>query len=182
MTNKNDWPEMVLTPIGKVQSPIKAMNLNGVEHNNKPATPATIEELKQKHKQRMETVSEILIFDKWESLLDGIEGFSHILVLYWPHLIKPDKRNIKAVHPMGRKEIPLQGIFATCSPARPNPVLVSVVRLMQRKKNKLIVKGLEAFDNSPVIDIKPHSIHYLQKGEINNPEWMVKLNKELYTL
>ncbi|MGB5986962.1 MAG: tRNA (N6-threonylcarbamoyladenosine(37)-N6)-methyltransferase TrmO, partial [Desulfobacterales bacterium] len=45
-----------------------------------------------------------------------MEGFSHIVVLYWPHLIDPKRRTLRKVHPMGRKDLPRQGIFAIRSP------------------------------------------------------------------
>lgn len=125
------------------------------------------------------TLSEILIFESWNPLLKGIETFPHILVLYWPHLIDLERRKLEQVHPMGRKEIPLQGIFATCSPARPNPILVSAIELVRRGKNKLIVKGLEAVDQSSVIDIKPYNINYMKKENLRFPEWMQEINTVL---
>jgi tRNA-Thr(GGU) m(6)t(6)A37 methyltransferase TsaA len=111
--------------------------------------------------------------------LKGIEGFSHILVLYWPHLVPPERRKLEEVHPMGRKDMPLQGIFATCSPARPNPILVSAVELIERNRDSLTVKGLEAVDQSPVIDIKPYNVNYMKKENLRAPQWMQQLNAEL---
>jgi len=68
-------------------------------------------------------------------------------------------------------------------PARPNPVLVSAVPLLERHQNTLKVKGLEAVDGSPVIDIKPYSASYYGAENATVPEWMAqlqrKLNKEL---
>ncbi|MFH2092109.1 MAG: tRNA (N6-threonylcarbamoyladenosine(37)-N6)-methyltransferase TrmO [Pseudomonadota bacterium] len=171
------WPEMNLVPVGIVKSPIKTPNLRTTKDNIK-LTPS-LDELKKQHTEIAQTLSEIQVFEKWEPLLNGIEAFSHVLVLYWPHLIDPEKRKLEQVHPMGRTQIPLQGIFATCSPARPNPILVSALTLVRREKNKLIVQGFEAVDQSPVIDIKPYSIHYMQKENLRFPEWMEKINKEL---
>jgi tRNA-Thr(GGU) m(6)t(6)A37 methyltransferase TsaA len=96
-----------------------------------------------------------------------LKGFSHILVLYCPHLIDPERRKLRKVHPMGSKDLPRQGIFATCSPARPNPVLVSAVPLVARIKNVLQVRGFEAVDGSPIIDVKPHSKSYLQMENLS---------------
>ena len=95
------------------------------------------------------------------------------------HLIDPAKRSLRKVHPMGRKDLPAQGIFATCSPIRPNPVLVSAVALMARKNNVLEVKGLEAVDGSPIIDLKPYSKSYLKVENLVVPPWMEQLYKEL---
>ncbi len=171
------WPEMNLVPVGIVKSPIKTPTMRPTDKNLENAH--SMADFKRKHRELENTLVEIQIFKPWEPLLKGIEAFSHILVIYWPHLIDPERRKLQQVHPMGRQEIPLQGIFATCSPARPNPVLVSAVPLVERKANTLIVKGLEAVDQSPVIDIKPYSAHYMQKEGLRFPEWMQKINQEL---
>lgn len=123
--------------------------------------------------------AEIVIDPQWEELLDGIEGYSHIMILYWPHMLLPEQRQIRKVHPMGRKDIPQQGIFATRSPARPNPVLVTVARLLERKGNRLLVQGLEAVDGSPVIDIKPHTHGFHATDDpVIVPDWMAQLQAE----
>ena len=179
MMNQEQYngPEMNLIPVGLVQSPLKTPSMGATKNNLK--LKDSMEKLKKQHKEIENTLSEILIFDPWLPLLKGIEEFSHILVLYWPHLIGPEGRKLEQVHPMGRKDILQQGIFATCSPARPNPILVSAVELVRREKNKLIVKGFEAVDQSPVIDIKPYSVNYLKKENLRFPEWMQKINAEL---
>ena len=124
-------------------------------------------------------VSELVVDEALSGILDGIEGFSHILVLYWPHLVPPSRRNLLKVHPRGRKDIPRQGVFATCSPARPNPVLVTAVRLLERKENVLHVEGLEAVNGSPIIDIKPYNPRYFRVESPVVPAWMRKLQSEL---
>ena len=92
----------------------------------------------------------------------------------------PEKsRLLTQVHPMGRKENPRVGIFATCSPARPNPVLMTVVRLHGRKENVLQVSGLDAVDESPVIDIKPYVKEFYPQQEIRVPEWMERICREM---
>lgn len=172
-----NWPAMNLVPVGIVNSPLKTPTMRANDENLENAH--SMEDFKKKHQELENTLVEIQVFKPWEPLLKGIEAFSHILVLYWPHLIAPERRKLQQVHPMGRQEIPLQGIFATCSPARPNPILVSAVPLVGRKANTLIVKGFEAVDQSPVIDIKPYSAHYMQKEGLRFPEWMQKINQEL---
>jgi len=80
---------------------------------------------------------------------------------------------------MGRKENPEKGVFSTCSPARPNPVLVSTVQLLYRSGFTLRVEGLEAVDGSPIIDIKPFV--KMSHGAENPvvPEWMQKIHQAL---
>ena len=73
----------------------------------------------------------------------------------------------------------MQGIFATCSPARPNPVLVSAVELVRREANVLFVKGLDAVDGTPVIDIKPYVDGYHRVETSSVPDWMRRLDEEL---
>jgi tRNA-Thr(GGU) m(6)t(6)A37 methyltransferase TsaA len=173
----NDALTMSLTPIGVVRSPIKTPMLTVGESDLSLAE--RMDKIKVYHRQVSATVCELVVAPQWEELLDGIEGFSHVLVLYWPHLIDPERRKLRKVHPMGRKDLPLQGIFATCSPARPNPVLVSAVPLVAHEKNVLKVRGLEAVDGSPIIDIKPYSKNYLQVADLRMPAWMEQIHREL---
>ncbi|BBO82286.1 tRNA (N6-threonylcarbamoyladenosine(37)-N6)-methyltransferase TrmO [Desulfosarcina ovata subsp. sediminis] len=170
-------PAMQLTPIGVVRSPIKTPMLSADEAGL--SLTDRMENIKIYHRQVENAVVEVVIDAAYAELLDGIEGFSHVLVLYWPHLIDPARRNLKKVHPMGRKDLPRQGIFATCSPARPNPVLVSAVPLVAREKNVITVKGLEAVDGSPVVDLKPYSKAYMQTEGVKMPAWMEQIHREM---
>ena len=162
-----------LSPVGSVRSSISAASVHihgqGANQNILPHT----------HRFDREHKSEIVLDAQWEELLDGIEGYSHIMVLYWPHLLTPEQRQMRKVHPMGRKDIAQQGIFATRSPARPNPILVTVARLLERRGNVLVVQGLEAVDGSPVLDIKPHpgSFH-AGSDTVVVPDWMAQLQAE----
>jgi len=161
---------MILDPIGKVVSPLTIPSLKTADDDLEPEVAR--KNLRKEHEKIQNTISRIHVFEDSANRLKGIEAFSHILVLYWPHLIDPEKRHLEQVHPMGRQDIEKQGIFATCSPARPNPILVSAVALEERQGNILMVKGLEAVDNSPVIDIKPYSSHYLVVDNLKIPDWM----------
>lgn len=152
--NENNWPEMQLTPIGMVKSDIKTPMLTAGTSDLE--LQDRMDQIREYHRKVQACVCELTIFPQWEELLDGIEGFSHVLVLYWPHLIDPERRTLRKVHPMGRKDLPRQGIFATCSPARPNPVLVSAVPLLERHGNTLKVKGLEAVDGTPTPSRGPY--------------------------
>jgi tRNA (adenine37-N6)-methyltransferase len=172
-----NWPEMLLTPIGMVKSDIKTPMLTA--GNSDLELQDRMEQIREYQRKVQACVCELTIFPQWEELLDGIEGFSHVLVLYWPHLIDPERRTLRKVHPMGRKDLSRQGIFATCSPARPNPVLVSAVPLLERHGNILKVRGLEAVDGSPVIDIKPYATYYYGAENATVPEWMAQLRREM---
>jgi tRNA-Thr(GGU) m(6)t(6)A37 methyltransferase TsaA len=125
------------------------------------------------------TVSELVIAPEFEGLLDGIEDFSHALVLYWAHFVGPEGRSLIKVHPMGRKDLPLVGIFSTCSPARPNPVCVSAVRILERRGLTLRVEGLDAVDGSPVVDIKPYLPSYYAVENAKLSDWMNRILEEM---
>ena len=167
---------ITITPIGVVHSEIKEVNFRPDVDVDPEIRKAQTREYHRKNKN---TVSELMIYPEFAEALDGIDAFSHIVVLFWPHLLPEDRRNLRKVHPMGRKDVPQQGIFATRSPARPNPVLVSSVQILERQGNILRVKGLEALDGSPVIDIKP--VTRLNDGVENPtfPEWIKQLHEEL---
>jgi tRNA-Thr(GGU) m(6)t(6)A37 methyltransferase TsaA len=170
-------PRIWLTPVGRVHSEIKVPMLKSSESDIE--LREKMDKIRKYHQKVKHVVCEVVIFPQWEELLDGIEGFSHILVLYWPHLMDPERRDLRKVHPIGRKDLPLQGIFATCSPVRPNPVLVSAVRLLECDGNILRVEGLEAVDNSPVIDIKPYAQTYYGVENPTVPAWMAQIQREL---
>ena len=111
-------------------------------------------------------------------ILDSIEGLSHLLVLYWEHLVPAEGRSIVKAHPMGRKELPLAGIFATCSPARPNTIFATVVRLLGKKEKVLKVAELDALNGSPIVDIKPYNTSYYPVGDVKLPDWMERIHGE----
>jgi tRNA-Thr(GGU) m(6)t(6)A37 methyltransferase TsaA len=122
-------------------------------------------------------VSEIIIDKEYEDCLDGIEDFSHIMVIYWAHRIDDKKRYAPKVHPAGKKEYPVVGVFATRSPARPNPICVTIVKLLERKANVLKVMSLDAIDGTPVIDIKFHHPSYDCAKDVKWPDWMKNIIK-----
>ncbi|MBU7015321.1 MAG: tRNA (N6-threonylcarbamoyladenosine(37)-N6)-methyltransferase TrmO [Theionarchaea archaeon] len=98
-------------------------------------------------------VSEIHVRkDLQEGLMD-LEEFSHVLVVFYLHLSMSFRLK---VHPRGDESLPAVGVFGTRAPVRPNPLGVTVVELLSLKENVLTVKGLDAFDETPILDIKPH--------------------------
>jgi len=129
-------------------------------------------------KKQLESASELIINSYLDGILDGIESYSHINVIYWAHLIPAERRSLTRVHPMGRTDLPLTGVFTTHSPARPNSILVTIVRLIERKGNVLIVTGLDALDGSPILDIKPYLPNEKSLGEIKIPDWMQQIHQE----
>ena len=118
-----------------------------------------------------EVVSDIVIDSSLTGALDNLDDFSHIIVLYWMH--RATNRQLRnKVYPMGRQDVPLVGLFASRSPHRPNPIGVATVRLLQRQGNILRVKGLDAIDGTPVIDIKPYLPGYDSAANTEVPPWI----------
>ncbi len=130
--------------------------------------------LKEKTSARLdlkEIMAEMEIDPQYNEALDGLEGFSHIIVLYWMHRAVFDKKRLKG-HPMGKKDAPLQGLFAIRTPNRPNAIGKSTVRLLERRGNILKVQGLDAIDGSPVLDIKPYIPGYDSAEGATFPDWV----------
>jgi tRNA-Thr(GGU) m(6)t(6)A37 methyltransferase TsaA len=119
-------------------------------------------------------ISEVVVATDLDDALDEIEGFSHIIVLCWLHEISPSERKVKKVHPRGNEELPLVGVLASRSPARPNPISITTVKLLGRNKNVLRVQGLDAVDGTPVLDIKPHIPRYDSPTQAITPDWITK--------
>jgi tRNA-Thr(GGU) m(6)t(6)A37 methyltransferase TsaA len=120
--------------------------------------------------------STITVQDEWTPALEGIEGFSHIIVIYWMHRISEElRRTTTHVHPRGDRRIPLQGVFATRSPVRPNPLGLRVVALLERSGNVLRVRGLDAIEGSPVLDLKPYIFRADGVPGSTVADWLQKL-------
>ena len=124
--------------------------------------------------------SEIIIDLELAPALEGITNYSHLYILFWMHEIPEEKRMILKVHPRGRMDVPLVGIFAVRTNLRPNPLGLTLVELVKVKGNILTVRGLDAFNGTPIIDIKPYD-HWDIAGNIRVPEWWAKLQEEKRT-
>lgn len=118
-----------------------------------------------------EVISEIEIDQSLTEALDNLEEFSYIIVLYWMHQVATTGQPPTKVRPMGQPELPPMGLFATRSPKRPNPIGKATVRLLKRQGNILKVKGLDATDGSPVIDLKPYIPGYDSVTGAKVPWW-----------
>lgn len=117
------------------------------------------------------------IFDRYADALKGLDGFSHVWVFYW--LDKndtPRKRSILQVHPRGNKKNPLVckvGVFACRAPVRPNLIALSLCKILSVKGGVVHIDKIDAFDDSPVLDLKPYApgIDSPTKG-VRLPDWV----------
>ena len=119
----------------------------GVFHS--PLTPQT--GAPRQGRLAPEVKATIEVFPKYESCVAGLESFSHIYVLF---VFDRSGKWTASVHPPRAKRP--RGLFSTLSPHRPNPIGLTAVRLVGRKGRILHVEGIDAFDNTPVLDIKPY--------------------------
>jgi len=113
--------------------------------------------------------------DMHESSLKGIDDFSHLEIIFYFDKVSDEKIQYEARHPRNNKDYPEVGIFAQRGKNRPNKIGVTVVELLELKDRTLIVKGLDAIDGTPIIDIKPVMKEFLPKGEIKQPKWSTDL-------
>lgn len=123
------------------------------------------------------------IHPQYQEALDGIDGFSHIFILSYFNKLRPEQIGPLKVKPRrllhyGLKldELPLLGVFALDSPTRPNPIGLTLVKLIRREKNQLHVEGLDLFDGTPVLDVKPYRENY-QTENFEIPEWDKRLRE-----
>lgn len=119
-----------------------------------------------------DVITEIVIDKKFAPGLDGIEDYSHIIVVYW---MNQEKECHLRHHPQGRTDVPFVGIFACRCPQRPNRIAFSTVKLLKRNGNILKVKGLDILDGTPIIDIKPYTTQYDQVKTAKVPSWINRL-------
>jgi tRNA (adenine37-N6)-methyltransferase len=101
----------------------------------------------------------IEIFPQFAEGLDDIDGFSHLHLIYWLHRADEIAGSVAGSTPL--KVIPFlddvpRGVFAVRSPVRPNPLGLSVVRLVKRRGAELLVEDLDVLDGTPLLDIKPY--------------------------
>jgi len=129
-----------------------------------------------KEVKRRTHISKIILREDLTESLDGIEEFSHLFILFFLHKVTNQDKKLKT-HPRGRTDIPLLGVFATRTANRPNPIGLALVELLGVEGNVLTVRGLDAYDGTPVLDIKPFD-YWDMKENAKVPEWWMKLEKE----
>jgi tRNA-Thr(GGU) m(6)t(6)A37 methyltransferase TsaA len=125
------------------------------------------------HVQKTEDKTLIVLEKEYEPGLLGLDGFSHAYVFWWfDRNDTPEKRATLQVHPMGNRENPLTGVFATRCPRRPNLVAMTLCKIVSVKENVVEVEKIDAFDDTPVIDIKPYLPGYDTADDAKVPEWL----------
>jgi len=106
---------------------------------------------------------------------DGLEGFSHIEVVFCFDRVDEDAVCRGTRHPRGRTDWPAVGILAQRAKDRPNRIGVTVCRLVAVGPNRIDVVGLDAVDGTPVLDVKPYLAEFGPRGEVRQPAWSTEL-------
>ncbi|MCX8204882.1 MAG: tRNA (N6-threonylcarbamoyladenosine(37)-N6)-methyltransferase TrmO [Candidatus Nezhaarchaeota archaeon] len=158
--------ELSLRPIGFVRTPLKD------------------EEVRDSWPQGVEASIEIL--EEYEEGLTGVEGFSHLIVIFYMHKVSEEQRRVLKVRfrriaeklGLSLEELPLVGVFCSDSPHRPNPLGVTIVELIERRGRLLRVRGLDAYDGTPVLDIKPYTPDR-RISTLRLPKWYEEIEERL---
>ena len=127
-------PPFELQPVGTVETPLSDLALAPLQGDE--GAPEAV-----------------LVFD--EDMVEGVRDLqpgSEVFVLTWLHLAR---RDVLSVHPRGNPDNPIQGVFSTRSPDRPNPIGLHRVTIVATEGTRVRVRDLEVIDGTPVIDVKP---------------------------
>jgi tRNA-Thr(GGU) m(6)t(6)A37 methyltransferase TsaA len=106
--------------------------------------------------------------------LAGLEQFSHAVVVFYMHRDPGEPFAVRR-RPRGRDDMPLLGVFAQRGRTRPNPIGVTTVAIVRVEPGRLVVRGLDALDGTPVLDLKPHFPIFDAAGTPRTPEWVDRL-------
>ena len=135
-------------------------------------------------RERGDLEGELEIYPEFADALDGIDGYSHLFVIVYFDQLRPDQIGPLKVQPRGLlrrgfklEDLPELGVFALDSPTRPNPIGLTLVRLLRREGNRLLVQGLDFFDGTPILDIKAYRASY-RTDDFTVPEWFRRLADE----
>lgn len=123
----------------------------------------------------------VVLDERFEpSSLDGLADFSHVEVVYCFHLVDPASITTDSRHPRGRTDWPKVGIFAQRAKGRPNRIGVTVCELLGVDGRRVRVRGLDAIDGTPVLDVKPYLREFAPRGPVREPEWAVELMRDYW--
>ena len=148
--------EIIIKPIGVIHSPFK-------EPKGTPIQPTGGKDVK----------AMVTVFPEYLEGLKDLDGFSHIILLYYFHLSKGYSLKVKPF-----LDDKLRGVFSTRAPSRPNPIGLSIVKLNKIENGKLLIQGIDIVDGSPLLDIKPYVQDFDQR-EKTTKGWLEKNVKNL---
>ena len=122
-----------------------------------------------------EVQSRIVLKPEYTGGLKGLEGFSHVIIVCWLHEAAYESQSHLQRRPQGRSDMPLTGMFAQRVKDRPNPIGLATVKLLAVGSDWLDVRGLDALNGTPVLDINPYFPDFDRPAEFFTPDWVGKL-------
>ncbi len=129
-------------------------------------------------------ISQIVIKKEYLEALTGLEGYSHLFVISYLNKLRDFEVGVLKVKPrrltrygLKLEELPEVGVFAIDSPTRPNPIGLSLVEIIKIEKNIITVKGLDLFNGTPILDIKPYSYERIVQN-FKVPDWYAELQRK----
>jgi tRNA (adenine37-N6)-methyltransferase len=126
-------------------------------------------------------ISEIeLVEEINEAALIGISDFTHLDIIFYFDQVKDEQIQYNTRHPRNNTEYPKVGIFAQRGKNRPNKLGLTAVELLNHTARIITVRGLDAINGTPIIDIKPIMKEFLPKNEIKQPDWSKSLMKNYW--
>jgi tRNA-Thr(GGU) m(6)t(6)A37 methyltransferase TsaA len=149
---------IVVKPIGFVRSPVK----EGSDEN------------------WGDIISEVHLDAEFKDGLKGLQAFSHVIVVFHLHKSSFNAAQDLVRRPQGRSDMPMVGIFAQRAKHRPNPLGITAARIVEIKENVLFVQGLDAIDQTPIIDLKPYCPAYDLRDDARVPDWVNVLMKNYF--
>ena len=120
-------------------------------------------------------VSEIEVRSDLAEGLTEVGQFSHVVVVFFMSEARFEPRTHLVRRPRDRADMPLVGIFSQRAKHRPNPIGVTTVPVVKVSGRSLFVRGLDAIDGTPVLDIKPHAPAFDAPADVRVPEWLDRL-------
>ena len=146
--------EFTMKPIGVIHSPF----------TDKGRTPIQA--------SRSRAIGRIEVYPEFAEGLQDVEGFSHLILLYVFHHSSEYTLRVKPF-----LDDQWHGLFATRHPCRPNPLGLSVVRLLERRDNLLEIEGVDTLDGTPLLDIKPYVPEFDVRMEVSTG-WYAHRSRE----
>jgi tRNA-Thr(GGU) m(6)t(6)A37 methyltransferase TsaA len=136
-------------------------------------TPFTDKEKTPIQPSRSEAVGRVEVYPEFADGLQDVDGLSHIILLYVFHRSSGYTLTVKPF-----LDDQQRGLFATRYPARPNPIGLSIVRLLERRENTLVVEGIDVLDGTPLIDIKPYVPDFDIRTDVHTGWYATRAHQE----
>jgi tRNA (adenine37-N6)-methyltransferase len=129
-----------------------------------------------------DVVAEIVLDDRFDAdALRGLEDFSHVEVVFVFDQVDEAKITVDARHPRGQTDWPRVGIFAQRAKGRPNRIGVTTCEIVGVDNRVLTVRGLDAIDRTPVLDLKPYMVEFAPRTPVRQPPWSHELMRDYWS-